>query len=454
MTDEEKARHALVAEMRLRLEKSPGDEDRRLGRLVEDLLAMGADLDLATVLQRVVEAAARAVDARYGSLGVLNEEGVFTELFTTGTEPGMRAAVGHLPHSTGILGHLVREPYPIRVPDLAADPRSTGFPPNHPVMHSLLGGPIRIRDTVYGNLYLTDRRDGQPFSRGDENLLTALANVAGAVIENARHHERLRATAEDLQRHLLPELPDLGPLQIQARYHPAHSSPRVGGDWYQAFPGLEGAWSIVVGDVVGHDTSSALTMYLLSSMLYVLTLDEPHAPARIVQRLDQALHRTGSDTMATLIVATLHPRPNGSWRLRWTNAGHPPPLVLTPAGAATYLDPSEAQGIMIGVDPTQAQPEHSHTLEPGTTLLLYTDGLVEDPQRPITECLDGLATLAESLAGAPLEQLCDEIMDARPAGPHRDDAALLVLGIPAGPAAQSALGENRQSLAPGFTRPD
>ncbi|WUH95561.1 SpoIIE family protein phosphatase [Streptomyces sp. NBC_00433] len=427
MSEEEKARHALVEEMGHQLEESPGDEDRRLGRLVESVLAMGADLEMATVLQRVVEAATRAVDARYGALGVTDEHGTFTDLFTTGADPGLRAAVGRLPHGEGILGDLVREPVPIRVADLAADPRSTGFPPGHPVMHSLLGTPIRIRDTVYGNLYLTDHRDGQPFSEDDENLLTALARVAAGVIETARYHERLKTAAEELQRHLLPDLPDLGPLQIHARYHPAHATPQVGGDWYQAFPGPEGACSIVVGDVMGHDTSSALTMHLLASMLYALTLDQPHAPAQIVQRLDQALHRSGSDTMATLILATLHPQPDGSWRLRWTNAGHPPPLMLTPAGHVTYLASDEAQGIMIGVDSTQAQPEHTHPLEPGTTLLLYTDGLVEDPRQPMADCLHSLARLTESLASAPLDQLCDKIMAARP---DRDDAALLVLRVP------------------------
>ncbi|WP_327288595.1 PP2C family protein-serine/threonine phosphatase [Streptomyces sp. NBC_01198] len=430
MSDRESAHRELVEEITRQFEESPEDEDTRLARLVEDMLAIGGDLDLESVLQRVVEAVARAVDARFGALGVIDAEGNFTDLFTTGVDPGVRADVGHLPHGEGLLGELIREPAPIRVADLAADPRIVGFPPGHPAMHSLLGGPIRIRDTVYGNLYLTDRRDGEPFSAADENLLTALAKVAGGAIENARYHERLKLAADELQRHLLPELPDLGPLQVEARYQPAHTTPQVGGDWYQAFPGPAGAWSIVVGDVMGHDTGSALTMFQLSSMLSVLAMDDPRAPARIVQRLDQALHHGGSETMATLVVATLHPRPDHSWKLRWTNAGHPPPLLLGPDGRASFLASDEAQGIMIGVDHTRPQPEHTSTLMPGCSLLLYTDGLIEDPDRSMTESLDALARLGEALAGAPLDRLCDDLIAARPDRLYRDDACLLALRVP------------------------
>lgn len=431
MSEEEKARRALVEELGRRLERSSGEEDQRLGRLVEDVLAISADLDLGSVLQRIVDTAARAVEARYGALGVIDEHGAFTDLFTTGVDPDVRTDVGHLPHGEGLLGELVRDPVPIRVPDVAAHPRRSGFPPGHPVMHTLLGVPIRIRDTVYGNLYLTDRRGGQPFSAADENMLTALAAVAGGAIENARSHGHLKHAAEELHRRLLPELPDIGPLQVQARYQPAHTTPQVGGDWYQAIPAPAGAWSLAVGDVMGHDTASALTMHRMSSMLFALALTHPHTPAGIVQHLDHALHRSGADITATLIVATLHPRKDGSWRLRWTNAGHPPPLLLTPTGQAAFLATDEAHGIMIGVDPTTPQPEHHHTLEPGSTLLLYTDGLIEDPHRPMTECLHTLAARTESLAGEPLDHLCDTLIAARPDHPHRDDAALLALRVPA-----------------------
>ncbi|MFC4031658.1 PP2C family protein-serine/threonine phosphatase [Streptomyces polygonati] len=420
---------ALVEEMGRRLEQSRGDENR-LARLVEDVLGIGADLDLMSVLTKIVEAAARAVDARHGALGVLDEHGEFSDLITTGVDPGVAPTVGHLPHGEGLLGELVREPGPIRVPDLAADPRAVGFPPGHPVMRSLLGAPIHIRGTVYGNLYLTDRRDGHPFSAADESMLVALASVAGGAIENARHHDRLQRAAEELQRRLLPELPDIEPLQVQARYHPALTTPHVGGDWYQAVALAEGVRCVVVGDVMGHDTGSALTMHKISSMLYVLALDQQGAPSRVVQGLDRALHRTGSATMASLVVATLRPRDDARWVLRWTNAGHPPPLVLTPRGEAVYLDTEEPHGMMIGVDPAAPQPEHERVLEPGSTLLLYTDGLVEDPRRTLTEGLDDLAERAAALSGAPLDRLCDALTRADDRHRNRDDIALMAIRLP------------------------
>ncbi|KIF72926.1 hypothetical protein QR77_00690 [Streptomyces sp. 150FB] len=428
-TDKEAAHRALVEQMERRFQEDP-DQERRIRRLMEDVLGIAADLDLASVLQRIVDAAARAVGVRYCALGVLDENGEFSDLITTGAGPDVYRAVGYLPTGRGILGRVLHEDAPIRLTDIAAEPDAVGFPPGHPDMRTLLAGPIRIHDTVYGNLYLSERYDGEPFSSGDQALAAALANVAGGAIENARHHVRLEQAAQEMQRRLLPELPDIGSLKVEARYSPAHNTPRVGGDWYQAVELPDGTWCIVVGDVMGHDTGSALTMHQMTSMLYVLALDPPHSPARIVEGLDQALHRTGSETMATLVVATLQPAPGGSWRLSWTNAGHPPPLLLTPDGDAVYLDPETVHGIMIGVDHTQPQTEHVQVLRPGSTLLLYTDGLIEAHDRTLTEALDDLARRASALAGGPLDVLCDELGVPPTADRYRDDIALLALHVP------------------------
>jgi signal transduction histidine kinase len=154
--------------------------------LLEAVTAISSDLDLAGVLTRIVESATELTGARYGALGVVGAEGTLVEFVTTGISEEQRRAIGDLPRGRGILGLLVEEPEAIRLPDLAAHPHSAGFPPNHPPMTTFLGVPVRIRGTVFGNLYLTEKAGGAPFTEQDELLVEALAGTAGFVIENAR----------------------------------------------------------------------------------------------------------------------------------------------------------------------------------------------------------------------------------------------------------------------------
>ncbi|QIK74242.1 GAF domain-containing sensor histidine kinase [Nocardioides piscis] len=177
--------------------------------LLDAVSAIASDLDLTSVLTRIVTAATELTDAEYGALGVLGHDGRLVEFITTGIDEATRALIGDLPHGDGILGVIISEPEGLRLVDLSAHPRSVGFPANHPPMNTFLGMPVRIRGTVFGNLYLTEKRGGQPFSEQDELLVEALARAAGLVIDNARTYglsERrrrwLEATAEigvDLQ---------------------------------------------------------------------------------------------------------------------------------------------------------------------------------------------------------------------------------------------------------------
>jgi signal transduction histidine kinase len=176
---------------------------RSLRQLLDAVLSVSTDLDLPTVLQRLVEAAAALVDARYAALGVLDETGThLAQFLTTGLDDETHAAIGHLPRGHGILGLLIVEPEPIRLPDLREHPDSYGFPPNHPPMQSFLGVPLRVRNEVFGNLYLTDKMTGEVFTDIDEELVVALAGAAGIAIENARLQGRLRDVAvfEDRER--------------------------------------------------------------------------------------------------------------------------------------------------------------------------------------------------------------------------------------------------------------
>jgi signal transduction histidine kinase len=165
---------------------------RSLRQLLDAVLTVGSDLDLPAMLRRIVQAAVELVDAEYGALGVLDESGTrLAQFITIGVDEETHRAIGHLPEGHGILGLLIVEPKPIRLPDLSEHPTSFGFPPNHPPMRSFLGVPIILRDEVFGNLYLTDKKSAEVFTDVDEELVVALAAAAGVAIENARLHARL-----------------------------------------------------------------------------------------------------------------------------------------------------------------------------------------------------------------------------------------------------------------------
>lgn len=194
----------LVQEVRHRMDGAR-DEQARLRLLIDAVVTMAADLDLDSVLARIVTISSRLVDARYAALGVL-ETGPGQRLRTFihhGVGADVVAEIGALPAGHGLLGRLIDHPEPLRLHDLAEHPQSYGFPAGHPPMHSFLGVPVRIRDTVFGNLYLTEKGGGLDFTAQDEEIVVALAGAAGVVIENARLYEEasrrerwLQATAE------------------------------------------------------------------------------------------------------------------------------------------------------------------------------------------------------------------------------------------------------------------
>ncbi|WP_340684997.1 GAF domain-containing protein [Amycolatopsis coloradensis] len=181
----------LLREVQERLSEIVKTRDRLQG-LLDAVVAVATGLELDATLQRIVQAAAKLVDARYGALGVVGDEDGLSEFVHVGIDPETRAMMGHLPEGRGLLGLLIDEPYPVRVPDLSAHPASVGFPANHPPMRSFLGVPVRVRDEVFGNLYLTEKRNAAEFTADDEVVIQALAAAAGVAIDNARLFERSR----------------------------------------------------------------------------------------------------------------------------------------------------------------------------------------------------------------------------------------------------------------------
>jgi two-component system sensor histidine kinase DevS len=182
----------LLAEVQERITQIVEGRER-LDGLVEAMLVVTSDLDLDTTLRTIVHTAIELVDARYGALGVRGSGHDLLAFIYEGIDENERERIGHLPEGRGVLGVLIDDPKPIRLDDIAQHPASVGFPPNHPPMRAFLGVPVRIRDEVFGNLYLTEKTNGQPFSEDDEVLVKALAAAAGIAIENARLYEQSRA---------------------------------------------------------------------------------------------------------------------------------------------------------------------------------------------------------------------------------------------------------------------
>ncbi|MFF8941604.1 GAF domain-containing protein [Streptomyces sp. NPDC014864] len=199
---------ALLSELQEHVRRVRGSRDR-MQTLLDAVVAVGGDLDLEDLLHRIVQSAVELVDAEYGALGVVGEEGRIKQFVTVGMDERTIRRIGHYPEGLGILGLLIREPHSLRLDDLRAHPEAVGFPAGHPPMRSFLGTPVQVRDQIFGNLYLTDKRGGQQFDEDDETVLRSLAAAAGVAIDNARlydesrHRERRLEAGADLTRALL-----------------------------------------------------------------------------------------------------------------------------------------------------------------------------------------------------------------------------------------------------------
>ncbi len=179
------------------------EDPAKLRRVLEAALLLEADLDLPSLLRHIVEEARSMTGARYAALGVLNHDGsALSEFVTSGVEPEQEKAIGPRPTGRCVLGLLISDPRPLRLTRIGDHPDSYGFPPNHPAMTSFLGVPLKVRDDVYGNLYLTDKVGWSEFTGDDEALVGALALAAGIAIENARLHAQVQQVAvlEDRER--------------------------------------------------------------------------------------------------------------------------------------------------------------------------------------------------------------------------------------------------------------
>ncbi|MGY1733367.1 SpoIIE family protein phosphatase [Geodermatophilus sp. SYSU D01045] len=262
--------------------------------------------------------------------------------------------------------------------------------------------------------------------------LRDVAERLGMALDNARLYGEQRQLALQLQRSMLTAPPEPDHAEIVVRYAPAAQAAAVGGDWYDAFLQADGATTLVIGDVVGHDTAAAATMGQLRSLVRGIAVATGAGPAAVLRDLDRAMAVLGFDTLATAAVARLEQEPGeidrGTTRMRWSNAGHTPPVLLTAGGEVQVLAGERADRLL-GVDPEVPRRESVVELERGTTVLLYTDGLVERRDADLDAGLARLtATLAE-LGDRPLQELCDLLVERMVDGHPDDDVALVAVRL-------------------------
>src|SRR4051812_46272710 len=288
-------------------------------------------------------------------------------------------------------------------------------------IRALLAVPLTADNRVIGVVQVGTRRQRR-FSDDEQRLLQLAADRISQAIERTRLNERAHQVAETLQRALLPDrLPEIPGVGLAARYLPGGPGTDVGGDWYDVVPLVDGRVMAVMGDVVGRGIAAAALMGQLRNAFRVYA-QEYDRPEQILDRMNVLLDQVSPGQMATAVVLVLDP---GSGELCFAAAGHPPPVILRADGTSAFLE--RTPSVPLGVLPYGRYRVFDGTLEPGAGVLLYTDGLVERRDLPLS---DGLERLREAVATGPRdpEALCEAVLAAvLPSGPPSDDVALLAL---------------------------
>ncbi|MGH3930191.1 MAG: SpoIIE family protein phosphatase [Pseudonocardiaceae bacterium] len=287
-------------------------------------------------------------------------------------------------------------------------------------VHTIVTVPVITGGLVMAVAALFAFRNRASYTDDDLTLLQQIGLRASVAIGHGLAYQRTREHALALQRSMLTDPPQVPGLQLAACYRPAGQDAEVGGDWYDAFLLPGGDLAVVIGDVVGHDMAAAATMGQLRSMLRALAVDTGGTPQDVVTRLDRLASGLQVTSFTTLLYGRIR-RTGSGHVLYWANAGHPPPLLMVRDGPSRLLN--EAKGLVIGAQPDTDRYGMEVALPPGSTLLLYTDGLTERRGGyPDDDVIDRAAVLA----GIPLDRLCDELLSG---APTYDDVALLAVRV-------------------------
>jgi PAS domain S-box-containing protein len=394
-----------------------------IGKLQQVTEAALAHLQLDELLEVLVERVREVFSADV--VRILLRDHDDDRLFTVGAAAGLAVERGTPVELGSVLEGVVASGRPVTLQDL---PPGSGLDPalENDGVAAVMACPLVLKGRLAG-LVEVGVREARRFTLEDESLLTLMADRAGLAIEHARAYERELSNVEMLQRSLLPDrLPRLEGIQIAARYMPGGAD--VGGDWYDAVQLDGGRVGIAMGDVVGHGLGAASLMGQLRHAMRAYAL-EGRSPGWVLDRLDRVVRSLEGGQMATLLYLVLEADHTSA---RFASAGHVPPLVISPGGDAGYLD--SAPNPPLGVFEVEGHTEISAELEPGSTIVLYTDGLVEERGVSIDHGLEALR-LAASQDPCHPDELCDRLVESMLAihAPNDDIAILALRALPTSP---------------------
>jgi serine phosphatase RsbU (regulator of sigma subunit)/PAS domain-containing protein len=299
-------------------------------------------------------------------------------------------------------------------------------------MSSALAVPILGRVGVLGSLLLARGPAGRELTGGDLALAVEIGRRAGIAVDNARLYAGQRNLATQLQQSLLTNPPALPFADIAVRYVAAAQEAQVGGDWYDSFRRGSGDLMVVIGDVVGHDTRAAAAMGQLRGLVRSIGFVTDDDPSQVLTSVDKAIEGLELSTIATAVLAELSPYVDGDGvpgvRLSWSNAGHPPPVLLDTDGRTRLLESGSGRAdLILGVEPTTPRTTERGLLTVGSTLLLYTDGLIERRGQSLDDGLDTLLSIVRRNADADLDRLCDAILSSMVPVAGEDDVAIVAV---------------------------
>ncbi len=294
---------------------------------------------------------------------------------------------------------------------------------------ALLAVPLIARGHVVGALGLIRVAGSPQFTEVDKFVASDVCLRAALAVDNARLYRAQADISTRLQRALLPAVPKNTKVRVAVRYLPARDRFDVGGDWYDVFRLADDQTAIVVGDVAGHDLAAGTAMSAIRNLLRGVSVVTGAPPAGVLQSVDDSLEPLAIDGTATVLMAVVRPRDDGSWTLKWSNAGHMPMLLLTESGEAEML--SDIHGPLLGTGHHLTRTESDRVVPAGSTLVLYTDGLVETREETIDTGLTRLRRSAISITARldDPEAIADELL-ARNHASVEDDTAMLICHLP------------------------